>query len=229
MDCILIAPTEVSMSNKKTFREELITRIEEFIDKNPINSLYVKQFRENLGIAAIAAYIKERGHSARIIDSSALNLNVEDIVIEVMKEKPKVVGISILYDLYTVNACSIVIQLRKAGYKGHITFGGPFITHAYKYFLAAMPGLNSVLRGEGECSFLQLLECLKNGTDWRKVNGIAYVEGREVIVNGFTDIVEDISTLPIPTRDTLELLKKRGTPTNAASIYSSREIGRAHV
>lgn len=222
MDCILIAPTEVSMSNKKTFREELITRSEEFINKNPINSLYVRQFRENLGIAAIAAYLKEHGHTARVIDSSALDMSVEDIVEEVIKEKPKVVGVSILYDLYTVNACSIVIQLRKAGYSGHITFGGPFITHAYKYFLAAMPGLNSVLRGEGECSFLQLLECLKNGTDWRKINGIAYVEGHEVIANGFADIVDDISKLPIPVRDTLELLKKKGIPTHAASIYSSR-------
>lgn len=59
MDCILISPREVSMSNKKTFREELITRSEEFISRNPVNFLYVKQFRENLGIAAIAAYLKK--------------------------------------------------------------------------------------------------------------------------------------------------------------------------
>ena len=222
MDCILISPREVSMSNKKTFREELITRSEEFISRNPVNFLYVKQFRENLGIAAIAAYLKKFGYTSIVIDASALDMSVNAIVDLVMNENPKVVGISLLYDLYAVNSCRIVLELRKAGYKGHITFGGPFITHAYKFFLVALPGLNSVLRGEGECSWLELMQCIKDGNDWRMVKGIAYIHGNEVVVNGEANIVENLSELPFPTRDSLGIMKKKGIQINSASIYSSR-------
>lgn len=222
MDVILVAPREISKGDKMLFRENNNMSDIEALSINPINSLFLHRFRENLGIGALAACLKENGQTVKIIDSNLSELPFNDMVMSIVNEDPKLVGISLLYDLHSYYACRLIKQLRKCGYKGHITIGGAFSTSIYEHFLAAFPELDSVIRGEGERTILELTQCLKDGTDWRKIDGIAWRRDHEIVVNNPRKVIEDLSLLPKADRNTLCELRKRNLKISAASMYTSR-------
>lgn len=222
VDVYLIAPMEVSYREADNFREMNIKNDVDKLSDNIMGNIFMKQYRENIGIGALAAYLEQ--HKINVVTA---NLNIEQlspiqIVDNIIKEQPIVVGISLLYDLHVVNALYIAISARKKGYKGHITFGGPFSSCAYNILLSITNSVDSVIRGDGEIPLLQLFEYVKNGKDWREIKGICWNDCGKVVTTGFGENEKDLSILPKVRRDAMIYLRERQQKVHVASIYGSR-------
>lgn len=222
MDVVLISPMEVSLRDNISFRENNIENDVDNLKKNAINSLFLRQFRENIGIASLAAYLRKNGYSVKIINCNMYKLDVAEVVEEVHKLNPTLVGISMLYDLHSYNACRIVRDLRKIGFEGHICAGGPFSTLTYEFLLAGVPQLDSIIRGEGEIPLLKLTQAVSQGDNWKDISSVAYVEENEIVSNPCIDVEDNLDKFPLTSRDSLEELRKQGIDLRVASIYSSR-------
>lgn len=226
MDVILIAPHETPLRDKILFRENNIKNDFENIAENTVNFMFVKFLKDNLGIASLAAFLRKYEHTVRLINSYLNNISIEELCDIVIKENPVMIGISLLYDLHSYSTCQIAKLLRKKGYKGHITLGGPFITLTYEYFLRGLTEVDSVIRGEGEITILKLLEKLKLNESWHHIEGIAYRTEKNVIVNEKGLYENELSNLPLVSRDLyielVDMLKDYKITTKVASIYTSR-------
>ncbi|MCX7570228.1 radical SAM protein [Tumebacillus sp. DT12] len=224
MDAILISPMEVSLrQSPRTFRENNVKDDVDSLTSGPMNQVFVRRYRENLGVSCLAAYLREKGMDVMLFNANIQRMSTQEIVDEVIKQNPLLVGVSCLYDLHAYQAALIIRDLRRAGYQGHITLGGPFGAFTYQYFLAMFPdALDSVVRGEGEKPLYELVSALKNGESWRDIRGVSYLkEPRNIKMNPAGE-VESLDNLPNPSRDALDALRKAGIAPRVASLYSSR-------
>lgn len=223
---VLLAPKEISLRDKVLFRENNIKNDYKNISQNVTNVLYVKFLKDNLGIASLAAFLRKSGYTVQVRNLDAEESNIDEICQEIVEEDPILVGISLLYDLHAVNMCQIAKKLRKKGYEGHLTLGGPFISLSYKSFLLGMKEIDSVITGEGEIPILNLVNKLKAKESWKSIPGIVYRENRSVIINSAESDVVDFSDLPFPARDMYEKLvnqfQDKKIKMRVASIQTSR-------
>jgi anaerobic magnesium-protoporphyrin IX monomethyl ester cyclase len=182
--------------------------------------LKVENPAEHLGLGYLAAMLRAKGnYDVEIIDAPLNGLSLSETVKEIAKRQFKVLGISIPYQQWALVALQMANMLRARGLKAHITVGGFFPSFAYENLLKDFPSIDSVIRGEGEETFLDLVTALVQGDDWRQVKGIAYREGDEVVCNPTRPLIGDLDSLPFPERDTLPSALRR---CGYAGLLSSR-------
>lgn len=222
LDTILIAAMEKNVSSRNVFRETAVREDIKNLELNPLLNGFINRYRENLGIACLAAYLRQHDISTKIINSNIENKTNKEIEDEIIREKPVLVGFSLIYELHLYNSLEIIFNLRQRGYTGHIALGGSYASFIYEFLLKSNLNIDSVMIGEGELSILNLVKCLKENKPWTNIEGIAYLDENEVVYNEKKEIITDLSTLPFAARDSLYYLKEKGFRTRTASIYSSR-------
>jgi radical SAM superfamily enzyme YgiQ (UPF0313 family) len=127
-----------------------------------------------------------------------------------------------------------------------VVFGNYHATFTYERILRKYPFVDYVAIGEGEFSFLELVNALEKNGDFRKIPGIAYRHGGAVRALP-RPLIQNLDDLPIPDRSLLEqdyhseimgmmgsggkfttLLTSRGCPYScrycACAAFSSRTV-----
>ena len=145
MDVILIATMEKNISSRNVFRDIAIREDKKNLELNPLLSGYINRYHENLGIACLAAYLRQFQYRVQIINANIENMVNEQIITEILLKKPILVGFSMLYELHIYNTLDIIFQLRNKGYSGHISIGGPAASFTYEFLLRSSLGIDSVM------------------------------------------------------------------------------------
>lgn len=161
---------------------------------------------EYLGINYIASLLRQNGIETEIQAYSIKSLNFEELVSFILKKKVDCIGFSILYDFALEDNIAVIKELRKRGCKAKIVVGGHPATFYYKEMLQNDCGIDFVCLGEGEFTFLELIQKLESNLDISQVKGIAYKKNGEIIFNGYREVIENLDGLPFPARDELELV-----------------------
>ena len=144
----------------------------------------------------------------------------ETILRRIDYEKPDVVGFSLIFQYMAPDFGRVIAALRAAGVKAHFTMGGHYASFEPGEILKDTPGLDSVVRFDGEVTLVKLMNCLGTGADWRSLPGIAFrKDDNEVTVMPLARVVEDLDTLPLPDRVGIDY---EGHPMPTASILGSR-------
>ena len=166
-----------------------------------------------LGIAYIAATLREHNHYVEIID-----LNVQENLWQtVAKRKWDIVGLSGDTNRYPISI-KIAEQIKKHfGYT--IITGGPHVTFFEKETLDTGV-VDFVIRGEGEFVTLNLLDAFQNNTSLEEVRGITFRKNGKIIKTLRAPIIRDLDTLPYPARDLLPMEKYRITQLYGRAITS---------
>lgn len=175
----------------------------------------------NLGLAYLAGAIRAAGFDVRILD---LNNHVypEARLKKIITDySPKVIGISIKTSTANVSA-EIIRGLKKIFPEIVYTAGGPHITLCAKEFIRENKEIDFGIIGEGEVSFIKLINNIKDGKkDIPDAGGICYRKNGNQIISGGYEIL-DISKLPFPVFECVKdmdfsdfrypLLTSRGCP-----------------
>ena len=138
--------------------------------------------QENLGLRSIAAFLDQNG--VRVKLQPCHDTAKESILLRTQREQPKLIGFSLIFQRMLYDFANLISYLRQNGVKAHFTIGGHFPTFQYEEILKTIPGLDSVVRHEGEYTLLELFRNLDRPGFWAQINGIAYRQGREIIEEG---------------------------------------------
>src|SRR5713101_1130783 len=96
------------------------------------------EFEENLSLRYLAAALRAAGHTASLARFDAPEY-LEGVVQQVRREKPGVVGLSMVFQVRAREFYDLSRALRSAGYQGHVTAGGHFATFAFEPILRDVP------------------------------------------------------------------------------------------
>ncbi len=173
--------------------------------------------KEPMGLMYIAATLRRNSHSVEILDADILALTLEETVAEIMRRPAKVIGFSVMQRALP-SVKLLVEKLRSRGVTTHICCGGFTATLSAKHILERIPGINSIVLSEGEITFSNLVQAIKESIDWDHFPGMAFRQSGKVVVNQPTT-KPDIDTLPWPSRDLLPVCFEK---TNYATILASR-------
>jgi len=154
---------------------------------------------ENLGLAYLAAALRQHGHEVRILSTAHEHLSLRRTVRAVLHMQPALVGITVL-GANAKRAMRLVHRLRESGYRGHITLGGYFPTFHAQELMRGFPAIDSIVRNEGEITLRELVEHLPDG-DLSGVLGITYRDGATVKENPQRPFTKTLDELPFPARD----------------------------
>ncbi|TFG89856.1 MAG: radical SAM protein, partial [Candidatus Atribacteria bacterium] len=153
--------------------------------------------RENLGVRYMAAVLSEAGYEVHIIDFRKVR---SEIVDELRSVDPFLVGFSIIFEEHIYNFRDLIIYLRENGFQNHFTAGGHYASLEQAALFEIIPGLDSIVRFEGEHTLLDLTNHIHSGADWRSVSGISYMSDGTLVNNKLRPLEKDLDSYPYPIR-----------------------------
>lgn len=126
----------------------------------PLGALYVLSHLE----------ANTSGHDLHFIDCIGEKLSHQDLEREVEKFAPDIVGLT-SFTISMVDVCMAASDIRKLFPDVHICLGGHHPI-AFPYEASQLPEFDSIVVGEGEIAFLELVNALEKGDDITKIQGV---------------------------------------------------------
>lgn len=169
-----------------------------------------------LGLAYIAAVLRQNGHPVEILDINALNLSEGEVRQRIKRIQPQIVGITVM-TLLIQNAIKVAALVKKVNKDIKVVLGGPHLSIFPKEALA-FECIDYAIYGEGEYSFLDLVKRLEAGVLPEDLKGLIYRKNDAVVINEVA-LVDDLDSLPFPALDLLP--RQKYSLVNAVSSFSS--------
>lgn len=144
--------------------------------------------QENLALQYLASAARSAGHEAFLV-GYAYRSDLDAAVSQVLAEQPDLVGLGIAFQNNVEDYLRLIQELRARGYAGHITCGGHVPTFCYEELLRDAPGLDTVVRHDGEQTLVAVLDALGRGEPPREIAGLVWREQERVKV-GPTRVAE---------------------------------------
>ncbi len=156
-----------------------------------------------LGLLYVAAGLKEWCNAeVKLLDAPALRLNQKAIGDFVSEFMPDIVGIQAM--TFTVVDAIQTVQTVKSVYAGaHISLGGPHV-NLYPKETLRIDGVDSIILGEGERVFADMVNAIAEKADIAQVQGVAILRNGEVKSNGPRELESHLDDLPQPDRDIID-------------------------
>lgn len=155
----------------------------------------------NGGILLLGELCREKGHIVNILEMVAENINIEELRHIVSSLRPDIVGISM--NTFQVKWSKTIIKTIKSLGNMLVVVGGVHPTSVGKNIFKEIPEIDVSVIGEGEHSFLEIVE----GRPLEEINGICY-NGHQTLKR---EPITDFSYIPLPNLDFVDLSKFDGT------------------
>jgi anaerobic magnesium-protoporphyrin IX monomethyl ester cyclase len=155
--------------------------------------------QENLALQYLAAAVRRAGHSASVVAYSYRS-DVDAALRAVLDEQPDLVGLGIAFQNNIDDYLLLLRALRERGYRGHVTAGGHVPTFCYRELLRDVPGLDTVVRHDGEETLVEVLHRLARGEVPRDIAGLVWRDGAEIAVGPVRHAAGELDALAWPAR-----------------------------
>jgi radical SAM superfamily enzyme YgiQ (UPF0313 family) len=204
-----------------------------FINASPNEGLDERERRKSiaswppLGILYLATVLKERGIEVSVLDQPAKGFTVEETVNWVERENPDVVGFS-TFASSGRTAALISNKVKERNPDVITVFGNYYATFNHERVLRKYPSVDIVVRGEGENTILELVNCLGNKGKFKEVRGITFRNDKNIISTPDQPLIKDLDSLPFPDRELIDveyhsiIAGANVAPKKFTSIVSSR-------
>lgn len=154
---------------------------------------------ENIGLRSIAAFLEFKGLKVGIEPYETSRK--EDVFKRILKEKPKLVCFSVIFQRMLPDFADLVYYLRNKGVEAHFNMGGHFPTIEYEETLKLIKGLDTVVRHEGEFTLFELFQHLNQPDSWPEIKGLAFMRNGSLEVTAPRPLIEDLDSLPFIVRN----------------------------
>lgn len=171
-----------------------------------------------LGLAYIAAVLRDHTIECKIIDANVLQLSTAAVLEQIAGFKPDLVGISL--SLFVVKAGKELCAAIKSSCDSKVCFGGVYASSHGKSLLQTTRA-DYVISGEGEFSVLELCD----GKEISGIDGLTWVSNDKIVTNAPRALIDDLDILPHPAYDLLppfSAYKSRIRRKPMAAIITSR-------
>lgn len=183
-----------------------------------------------LGVALLAAVLRENNVSVKVIDGACeeikdnkfeyqdnnLNYNFsrelitvglsEEQTLERIDSDVDVIGVSCMFSIDWISDRKLINSIAERFPMAKLIVGGESVTGMYDIVLKQCPGVDACILGEGEDAILEYLETLSNKSDYKNVKGIAFCDSDgSVVVTEKRKRKRDINSIPFPAWDLFPL------------------------
>ncbi len=195
-----------------------------------------------LGLAYIAATLLENSIDVSLIEARTRSLSHDEVIKKIEKEAPQFVGITAITARIN-SALYLAEKVKKISPDIKVILGGPHIHFEHKTVINN-DSVDFCVRGEGEITSLDLINCLTKGGDLTAIKGITFKRDNDIIVNPDRPFVKSLDTFAFPARNLLHnpayrglwtegqtfspVLSTRGCPYHCAFCAAPRIWGRKH-
>lgn len=153
---------------------------------------------ENLSIRSLAAFLIREG--LRVGIQPYPGVQKEVILKRIERDTPSIIGCSISFQSMIHDFAELTAYLRENGVSSHLTSGGHIPTLDPETIFGLMPGLDTIIRHEGEYTLLELYQNLAKPSLWPGIKGIVVRRPGALEVAPPRPLIEDLDTLPFPFR-----------------------------
>lgn len=168
-----------------------------------VNAKYI---HSNLAVYSLRAYARKYQEEIRIAEYT-INQTVDEILMDIYIKRPDVLCFSCyLWNITCVAQILAEVPKILPGIK--IWLGGPEVSYDAVTALERHPGVEGIMYGEGEATFLELAECWHGEKSLSGIEGIVYREESGKIQENPPRPVLDLSTIPFA-YDRIEDFKNR--------------------
>ncbi len=174
------------------------------------------------GICYLASVARNSGFDVKIIDAQALNLSLKNVVEEIIKTKPDVVGVSSTTP--AIHSSFAIIREIKVQIPDCVTLlGGCHISAIPDETMNECRDIDVGVIGEAESIISILLKDLENReTDLSKINGLIFRQNNRLIKTDSVVPISNLDEIPFPAFDLLPDLKTHyRVPTQSVDRYPS--------
>jgi anaerobic magnesium-protoporphyrin IX monomethyl ester cyclase len=157
------------------------------------------------GILYVASLLLEKGHNVSVVDGHLENMSFDRLVDTVAAQKPDIAGcgsttpefpmVSRYLESIKNRSCCLTV------------LGGPHATALPDSIISENPHIDYVVRGEGEYTFLELVETLNHDGDLCQAEGLAFAQNGAPVVTPARAFIDDLDQLPPPARDLVPIEK----------------------
>lgn len=183
------------------------TELDDLLDKYRYLPGYRPKPIVPLGMLYLCSNI---GHEVKFIDNNIKKFTNEKLFQEIMKFKPDIVGFGGTM-MEWVQARKVAKFLKEVNIS--TIYGGPNATvnseKHIRYF-------DYVIKGEGEVTLKELLNCLEEGGSPTKVKGLWFRRNSKIVKNPDRPFIENLDALNYPDREIINLdeySRETGFPT----------------
>ncbi|MHC4259291.1 MAG: B12-binding domain-containing radical SAM protein [Planctomycetota bacterium] len=187
MKAVLIRPPHHHM---------ITTNVPKFVDTEtgmypPLGLLYVA--------AGLQAWTDAK---VELLDAPALAVDQKGIAERIARVKPEVVGIQAM-TFTLIDAIQTVRTVKSASPGAHVCLGGPHV-NLYPQETLSIEGVDSLVLGEGERAFAEMVNALATGDDPADVPGVAVMRNGKLSTTEARALESNLDSLPQPARNLID-------------------------
>lgn len=164
------------------------------------NESYISTFP--LGIAYLASVLRKAGYEVAIYNQDVHHYSEEHLTNYLDENKFDVIGVGVIGGYYQYKK---LLKISKAvnisrNRPAYYILGGHGPSPEPEYFLKKT-GADVVVIGEGEQTIIELLNAISNKNTFNQIEGIAFQDGYQIVVNSEHSLIQDIDSIPWPAYD----------------------------
>jgi len=150
-----------------------------------------------LGIEYIAAICEKNGYFVKVIQQH--NESIEEVCALCLELNPKYVGISTL--THTWDVTEEIAKRLKSFNPSIKTVVGGYHASLVPHLCLKSKNIDFVVIGEGEYTFLDIVQTMDDGGEAKNIPGIAYIKNGEIQITNPRERIYSLDSLPFPKRD----------------------------
>jgi anaerobic magnesium-protoporphyrin IX monomethyl ester cyclase len=189
-----------------------------------------------LGLTYIAAVCEAAGAQVKIFDYIVRGYSEIKLKEELKAFGPDIVGTNSV----TMNfkQAAKILSIVKQTFPEVITLmGGPHVSFDAENTLSLFPGIDIIVKGEGEATVTQLLTVIHSPEKWHTIPGIVFKDHGQMITTAPRPFIQDLDALPLPARHLLpmaryqalgypvSIITSRGCPNECIFCLGRRMVG----
>ncbi len=175
---------------------------------------------EAMGLGYLAGELRRAGKKVMVIDARLMGLDVMQTVELLQMYTTPMLGVNMNFQYLAPSTTQLIEALRQRKYRAHITVGGLYASVAFEELMQKCPGIDTLVRFEGERTYLELLAKLDKPETWTEIPGLVYrTPDATLKVNPLRSLIADLDDISNPERDYLPYVKQMG---GYAYVVSSR-------
>lgn len=193
-----------------------------------LTAINAKYIHSNLAVYDLRAYCRQYKEHIELAEYT-INHDAEYILADIFERKPEVIALSCyIWNIAIIEA--LIGDLHKVLPDADIWLGGPEASYRAEELLSKHESITGVMVGEGEETFLQLMEYYVDGAgEPSSINGIVFREGDRLCRTELRKPIP-LSSIPFPYEDLTEFENRiiyyessRGCPFSCSYCLSSVE------
>ena len=172
-----------------------------------------------LSLAYLAAALESNGFEVQILDFLVTRYQPEKVRQKLEEYRPQIVGVTCVTLNY--HLAVEMLEVCKTFDPAIVTvIGGPHVSFTPRETLLEAPWIDAVVIGEGDSTFVELVKAVDGGGSYEKIPGIAFHDHGTFVKTEPRPLIEDIDSLPLPSRHLIPLSRYRALGTPCTVITS---------